>query len=222
MTIGSSIDALSAAGIAADRRGGDRLRELTEGERRFHRFILRSFGAGTPPGADALADAASELELEVEPTLERLRSQDLVHHDPTSGAILVAYPFSGRPTAHRIRIGASQVYAMCAIDALAITPMLGVPIEIDSHDPLTGEEIRVELEPGGQGSWRPREAVVVSGTTGHGESCDCCCPVLNFFASSANAVRWLAAHPNVQGTVISMDEAIVAGRAVFGDLLEEA
>jgi hypothetical protein len=49
-----------------------------------------------------------------------------------------------------------------------------------------------------------------------------CCPVLNFLASTTNAERSLAAHPDVQGTVISMPEAVVAGRAVFGDILKEA
>jgi len=46
--------------------------------------------------------------------------------------------------------------------------------------------------------------------------------VLNFFASAANAERWLDAHAEVTGTVISMEEAIAAGRAVFGDVLKEA
>jgi Alkylmercury lyase len=61
----------------------------------------------------------------------------------------------------------------------------------------------------------------VSARTGTGESCDACCPV-NFFASPTNAQRWLAAHPDVQGRVISLPDAIVAGRTVFGDMLKEA
>ena len=76
-TAGRPADALTAAGIAPERRGGARLRALTDGERQFYRWILRSFGAGTLPGPDALADAASELELEVEPALEQLRRLDL-------------------------------------------------------------------------------------------------------------------------------------------------
>jgi hypothetical protein len=43
--------------------------------------------------------------------------------------------------------------------------------------------------------------------------------VLNFFASTSNAERWLAAHPDVRGTVISLPDAVAAGRAVFGDIL---
>jgi hypothetical protein len=219
---GDPIDALTAAGIAPERWGGERLRALTEGERQFYRWILTSFGAGAPPGPDALTDAASALGLEVEPALERLRRGDLVHHDPATGAILVAYPFSGRPTAHRVRLDGREVYAMCAIDALGIAPMLDEPVAIASRDPHTGEDIRIELEPDGRSSWRPDQTVVVSGTTGSAESCDACCPVVNFFASATNAEAWLGAHADVQGTVISIPDAIVAGRTVFGDLLEEA
>jgi hypothetical protein len=43
--------------------------------------------------------------------------------------------------------------------------------------------------------------------------------VLNFFASAANAERWLAEHPEVRGTLTSMRDAAGAGRAVFGDVL---
>ena len=110
---------------------------------------------------------------------------------------------------------------MCAIDALGIPAMFDEPVSIASSNALRGEEIRVELEPDGRGQWYPQEAVVVSGTTGGRESCDCCCPVLNFFASAMNAGGWLAAHPRVTGIVISMPEAVAAGRAVFGGTLEE-
>jgi hypothetical protein len=84
---------------------------------------------------------------------------------------------------------------MCAIDALGTAPMFGKLIEIASRDPLTGEDIQVALEPGGDGGWLPQEAVVVSGRTGSGQSCNACCPVLNYFASGANAERWLDTHP---------------------------
>ena len=99
--------------------------------------------------------------------------------------------------------------------------MFGEPIAISSCDPLTGEQIQVTLAPEGDGRWLPDEAVVVCGASGSGESCTSCCPVLNFFASAASAEGWLAAHREVQGCVISIDEAIAAGRAVFGDLLKE-
>jgi hypothetical protein len=100
--------------------------------------------------------------------------------------------------------------------------MLGQPIEIASRDPLTGAEIEVELAPDGEATWRPKTAVVVCGSSGGGSSCSSCCPVLNFFASEANAERWLAQHPEIQGEPITMRDAILTGAAVFGDVLAGA
>jgi hypothetical protein len=175
--------------------------------------------SGRPGGAET-REAAERLGLDVERALETFAREDLVHLD-REGKIAVAYPFSGRPTAHRVRFESGhRVYAMCAIDALGIAPTFDEPIEIASRDPLTDEEIQVELEPDGMGSWQPEEAVVVCGTSGSDESCCSCCPVLNFFASRENAERWLEAQPEVHGQVISMPEAIAVGRSVFGDVLE--
>jgi Alkylmercury lyase len=87
--------------------------------------------------------------------------------------------------------------------------------------PRSGRKCHSFPATSGQGSWLSQKAVVVSGTVGSGESCYCCCPVLNSFASPTNAEAWLAAHPHVHGTVISIPDAIVAGRSVFGDLKEE-
>jgi len=216
-------DPLIASAIPPERWGVKRLGTLSDGERQFYRWILRSFRAGAPPNPDALADTASELKLREVPTLAKLAREDLVHYDPSRGGIVVAYPFSGRPTAHFVRFeDGTEAFAMCAIDALGIAPMFGEPIEISSRDPLTGEQIRVELEPDGNGSWQPQEAVVVCGTSGAGESCTSCCPVLNFFSSADNATGWLASHADVRDVVISIDDAIVAGRMVFGDILKEA
>ena len=110
---------------------------------------------------------------------------------------------------------------MCAIDALGMAPMFGAPIEIASRDPLTGDAIRARLAPGGDGAWQPTSAVVVAGALDrHGDACCGCCPVLNFFASPANAERWLQEHPQVRGQVISIPDASAAGRAVFGDVFD--
>jgi len=115
-----------------------------------------------------------------------------------------------------------KVDAMCAIDALGIAPMFGEPIEVRSQDPRTRAEVHVLLAPDGQGRWEPNAAVVVAGVL---DRCDQsfrgCCPALNFFASSENAERWLQEHPEVRGQVVSMPDAIAAGRAVFANVFEE-
>ena len=111
---------------------------------------------------------------------------------------------------------------MCAIDALGIAPMLDQPIEITSRDPLGNEPFHADVSPDGSASWQPETAAVVAGVNDrHADSCSGCCPVLNFFASSENAERWLNEHPQVHGEVITIEDAIVAGRAIFADVLTE-
>ncbi|XDO64454.1 organomercurial lyase [Streptomyces sp. RLB1-33] len=74
-----------------------------------------------------------------------------------------AYPFSATPTAHRVHIAhGTEVWAMCAIDALGIPDMLGTDALITSADPVTGETITV-TSTGGHMTWQPSTAVVYVG-----------------------------------------------------------
>ena len=214
--------ALALAEIPPSKLGPARRARLRESERELYFWILRSFRTNGRPSDNELREAAKRLGLEAEQGLETLARDDLVHRG-SDGEITVAYPFSGRPTAHRVRFpGGHEVDAMCAIDALGIAPMFGEPIEIDSRDPVSGEEIRARVAPDGAAAWSPQSAVVVAGVLDPGsDSCQGCCPVLNFFASPAHAERWLAEHPQVRGEVISMQEAAAAGRAVFGEVLTQ-
>lgn len=211
--------ALRAAEIPRSKLGPARRARLSGPERELYEWILHRFAtSGRPGSADAHA-AAERLGLDAAQAFETFAREDLVHLD-REGAIAVAYPFSGRPTTHRVRFSSGhEAHAMCAFDALGIAPMFEQRIEIASRDPLTDTEVQVKLAPDGDGNWQPQEAVVVSGKTGRGESCNVCCPVLNFFASARNAEQWLDAHPEVLGTVISMPIAVAAGRAIFGDSL---
>ncbi len=138
-----------------------------------------------------------------------------------TGAILVAYPFSGTPRGHRVLIDSSHyVEAMCAIDALGIAPMLGLQIEITSRDPHTGSEIWVRLDPGEGAWWEPETTVVLDGCVcTDGPSYRNWCAALNFFESGESALGYLVANPDLSGRAITLPEAIELGRAIFGDLL---
>jgi hypothetical protein len=212
--------ALAAAEIPPSKLGPARHARLTEPQRELYFWILRRFATDGRPSSREVRAAAEQLGLDGEDALETLSREDLVHRG-TNDAIAVAYPFSGRPTAHRVRFPSGhEVDAMCAIDALGIAPMFGEQIEVHSRDPVSGEEIRAWVAPDGAAEWRPESAVVVAGAVRrHADACCGCCPVLNFFASAANAERWLAQHSEVRGRVISLGDAAAAGRAVFGDVL---
>jgi hypothetical protein len=214
--------ALAAAEIPPSKLGPARRARLSGAERELYFWILRRFATEGRPSSVELGAAAEQLRLEADSALEALAREDLVHRG-ADGEIAVSYPFSGRPTTHRVRFpGGHEVDAMCAIDALGIAPMFGEPIEVSSRDPLTGEAIRAQVAPDGAASWEPTAAVVVAGVLDRcEESFRGCCPALNFFASSGNAERWLTEHPEIRGQVMSMDDAIAAGRAVFGNVFNE-
>ncbi len=214
---------LAAAEIPPSKLGPARRARLSEAERELYFWILRRFATAGRPSSVELRAAAEQLGLEAGSALVTLAREDLVHRG-ADGEIAVAYPFSGRPTAHRVRFpDGHEVDAMCAIDALGIAPMFGEAIEIESRDPLSGNEIHARVATDGSAEWSPESAVVVAGALrSQGDACCGCCPVLNFFASPASAERWLAEHPEVRGNVISMQEAAAAGQVVFGEVLTQS
>jgi len=216
----TALDALRAAEIHPERQGAARMGRLSAGQRQLYRWILREFAAAKPPSGEVTRAAADALGLDAGDAFRVLAREDLVHVD-ASGRPVVAYPFSARPRGHRVLIdGERWVEAMCAIDALGIAPMLGLPVEIYSSDRLSGGQIWVRLDPGEGAWWEPQEAVVVSGSAGcESPSFRGCCDVLNFFERRENAERYLAENPDVSGHPISLPEAIEAGRIVFGDVL---
>jgi hypothetical protein len=217
----SAVDALTAAQIGPERRGRARLSGLSPTQSDLYRWILRQFAAA-PPSAEATRAAARDLGLDPAEALAVFARDDLVHLDG-EGRLQVAYPFSARDRGHRVLIdGLGEVQAMCAIDALGIAPMLDLPVEIVSRDPISRGEIRVQLRPGEPASWQPEEAVVIAGSAcSDGPSFCGCCDVLNFFETAENAKRYLHEHPEIAGMPITIPEAAEAGRVVFGDVLRE-
>lgn len=203
-------------------RRSERLARLTPAERKFYGWILQTFAAGRKPEVESLCDVASGLDIDVEEAMAKFAEEDLVHQDSSTGDILVAYPFSGRATAHRVRLGVDrEVDAMCAVDALGMPYMLAAEAEIVSRDPLTGDEVWVRIDPGDGVWWEPETAVVFAGATGaSGPSASTCCSFINFFASAESAGRYLRENPLVRGETLSIPEAVEAGELIFGDLLE--
>jgi hypothetical protein len=202
-------------------RRQERMYELAPREQMLYRALLERFAAGAPPAADVVAVLAGELDLDVGQVRRRLADIDLVHFGP-DGTPLVAYPFSATPRGHRVLIdGRTWVESMCALDALGIAPMLGLPVAVHSRDPLTGATVRALVDPvEGASSWQPAEAVVLAARTCcDGPSVESCCTVLSFFESESSALRYLESNPEVGGDPISIPEAAEAGRTVFGDVL---
>jgi len=205
---------------ALGRAGRGRVAPAEGGLRAVHQAVLRSFAeTGTATGIADLADYAAPFE--VSRVLAELADGDFVCLDH-AGQIAAAYPFSALPTRHRVCIaGNATVFAMCAIDALGMSAMAGVPVVIESADPSTGEPITVKVD-GASAAWDPATAVVYVGRT-NGEcavpSASVCCEYINFFATRAAAATWAASHPEISGGILGQDGALEIGIDVFGRLL---
>jgi hypothetical protein len=203
----------------------DRQAGLPEPLRQVHRRLLAHFVAHAgPPDRATVGGMAAGSGLDPREALDDLAAADLVHTDPATGVITVAYPFSGRPTAHQVSLaGGPTVSAMCAVDALGIPQMTGRDGQVSSADPISGRPILVEVR-GGVWRWQPATAVVLvavmTGAGGCGVVADCCCPYVNFHADPDQARRYLQTHPGMAGEALAQAHAVeVAGR-IFGGLLE--
>jgi hypothetical protein len=208
------------AGGVKDRQGA-----LPDSLRALHRRLLSAFltKAG-PPDPAVVARLATELQLDPPAALAALAAADLVHTDPATGGISVAYPFSGPPTRHRVALaGGPTVSAMCALDALGIPQMSSRDGRISSTDPTTGQSITIEVH--GE-TWRfePATTVVLAGAAASGDACgavaDCCCPYVNFHVDPRAADAYRQAYPGMAAELFDQPQAIEAARRIFGGLLD--
>ena len=106
------------------------------------RRILRLFAerGGPVPVADLHAALPGRPPDTVRDALATLDTDDLIRIE--AGQIDLAYPFSAIPTSFALRLaGGRERFAVCAIDALGVAPMLGESVHIASvchhcHAPL--------------------------------------------------------------------------------------
>ena len=202
------------------RGGRGRHAPAERGLRAVHQAVLRHFAAtGTAPEPSVLEPVAAGTGRPASEVLAELAREDFLTLDE-HGRIRAAYPFSTAATRHRVRIdGGTQVWSMCAIDALGISPMLGLDTVITSTDPVTGEPVTVTTA-GGLTAWEPADALVFVGhRPGGGPAATACCDILNFFTSTVTARAWTDAHPEVPGRVVGQARAEEIAAEIFGPLL---
>ncbi|HLI37490.1 MAG TPA: alkylmercury lyase family protein [Streptosporangiaceae bacterium] len=197
---------------------------LSRPARQVHQAVLTAFAeTGRAPARADLERLAASHGTSPAAVLTELADRDVVAFD-ARGEIRAAYPFSPYPTAIRVSWdGGPLAYAMCAIDALGISAMLGRPVTITAAEPGTGRVITVDVD-GGQARWNPGSAVVFAGAAGDGSgpSADRTCGYINFFTSARAARTWAASNPAIPGKVLHQARALSSGVAEFGALLRAA
>ena len=195
---------------------------LTGPARQVHQAALAELArTGRPPARSELQRLARSLGASPDTVLAELAGADAIVFN-NHGEMRAAYPFSPVPTPIRVSWpGGPAAYAMCAIDALGISAMLGHPVTITAAEPDTDRVVTVDVD-GSRARWRPRSAVVFAGSAG--DTCRPCvdrsCGYINFFASRRSAGAWAGRHPEVTGRLLTREGALGIGIAEFGNLLQ--
>lgn len=194
----------------------------TDVEDRVWRAVLELYPRlGRAPSAAQLAAATGLPPGAVATALGGLRARDLVVLDG-GGAIVGAYPFTERPTGHRVRLRGRVLTAMCAIDALGIGAMYGTDASIESSCRQCGAAFRATTRGDGTrlGRVSPRTAVVWSGIQyADGCSATSLCTVLAFFCSDEHLAAWRGtADGGGTGFRLSIAEALQVGKAIFAPM----
>jgi hypothetical protein len=201
-----------------------RARQLSPAAPLVHQAVLATFiTTGQPPPAAEIERVIRSDGGHPDHVRAELTEADLLAFT-ADGQIRAGYPFSPAPTAIRVRWdGGPEVHAMCAIDALGTSAMLGRPVTITAAEPGTGRVITVNVD-AHQARWAPRTAVVFSGDAGDAgcPSVDRCCGYISFFTTSRAARAWARRHPEITGTVLRRAGALRIGIDTFGALLQPA
>jgi hypothetical protein len=187
--------------------------------RALHRAVLTAFvDTGRAPTTDWVAERAEQLG--AGDALAALADADLVHTD--DGRVTVAYPFSGTPTPHVVRLDEGPaIWAMCAADALGIPLMTGRDATIATADAHSGEPIRIQVE-GGSWTWDPVGTLtLVAGHEACGTAAEGVCRYIHFFTGEENAQAYLAADRTMTGRTFDQEASIELADQVFGRLLAE-
>jgi alkylmercury lyase len=134
------------------------------------------------------------------------------------GGAIVGNALTLRPTAHRFRVRGNDLFTWCGFDALFLPIMLGERADVASTCPVTGEPIRLRVEPDGTVSAAVPDSVVVGIV---GEAVTSCCRVagpgsaicsqMPLFVSREAGQRWQVDHPGVG--IVDLDDAREIARA---------
>lgn len=200
---------------------------LDAAQDRIRRAILEAYArTGHAPSIAQLAVATGFTPSHTRDVLLKLKDRDMVVLDPEGKAILGSYPFTERDSGHRVRLGDHVLNAMCAIDALGVGAMYGTDVTIESACGHCGTAIEIATRDAGRalGGFTPRNAIVWLGIEyANGCAATSLCTVMAYFCSDDHLASWRAAErPDGNGFLLSMDEGLQAGKAIFTPLLAPA
>lgn len=183
-----------------------------------HQHVLRSFvDKGRILTREEMAQHVDNLK----DAVNVLKEKDMVVFSE-DGNPVGAYPFSMQAREHTVLVNGHQVYAMCALDALAVSPMFGVKTRISSRCRITGDPVSIQQS--GKTIVNLDEAGdihfgIIWGAASADSCCaDSLCMEMMFLRDSRIAQQWLADDPDNR-EVFTLQEAVEFGSRFFVPLV---
>lgn len=197
----------------------DRHDRLSEPLKALHREVIKSLVMHARPLTRPEV-AALVGEGEVDAAIARLGKDDLVVLSKDQRQIVGAYPITSEATPHEVHVNGQILYAMCALDALAVSPMYEVPVEIRSRCRVSGDTVCITQD--GMRIMEARPPTVRVGVRWQMPSGDhaahSMCMEMVFLRDDATAAAWHGGDLD-HHSVFTLDEAIPFGARFFKPLL---
>jgi len=172
------------------------LNSLSSDDAALYCKLLKSY---VQQGRTLTRSEASELVNNAEQALTNIAGSKLIVLD-ADGNPSGAYPFTSEEREHKVHINGVTVHCMCALDALAVSPMFNMPTVIDSQCRVTSEKIHLEqngtnfsngtLDAWFGINWGAAATDTVCATS--------LCMEMMFLANEAVAREWLAESPDTR------------------------
>jgi len=203
-----------------------------------HRAILRSLlYRGRPLTGDEIAGMLGNKDAAAQ-AVARLVSLDLIVRneissrnaeanesgvlDDKAGEIVGAYPMTTEATPHQVAVNGHRLYAMCAVDALAIGPIFDAETLIQSRCHVTGAPISINQKGGEILETKPSPAIQVGVRWQRLTAC-CAhdmCRQMVYFKDLETAMAWQVQDPSLN-ELFTLKEAVDLGRTFFLPLLAD-
>lgn len=188
-----------------------------------HRGILRSFvEQGHPLTREEMGGIMGGDGTGIDAALERLSQDDLIVLDGLQKQVVGAYPMKIEETPHQVEINGHTIHAMCALDAVSISPMFFRQTVINSRCHLSGMPIQIRQRGKQVLDIMPSPDVQVG--IRWQSTCGCAtynlCVEMVFFNDRQTAKRWQGVDiENI--SIFTLVEAIEFGAQYFLPLLQE-
>lgn len=157
----------------------------------------------------------------VEEAVNVFKTNDMVVFSD-NGEPVGVYPFTMEEREHKVQINGHTVHAMCALDALSVSPMFNMDTHIHSQCRVTGSPVSIQQE--GKKIKNPEETedLRFGIVWGAANGCSCCanslCMEMMFLKDGTVADEWLVADEKNR-EVFTLEEAVEFGSRFFVPLM---